>query len=74
MDESTRHCSLRELIDAAKNRLAIDGLWFLAVEEKYGLEAVIECDKVIRARFSVIEAREDYRAVQSPRERGSWHA
>jgi hypothetical protein len=44
MDKSTRHCSRRDLTDAAKNRLAIDGLRFLAVEEKYGLEAAIECD------------------------------
>ncbi len=27
----------QELIDAAKNWLAIDGLWFLAIEERYGL-------------------------------------
>ena len=43
--------------DAAKNWLAMDGLWFLAVEERFGLEMAIELDRAVWERFSPIEAR-----------------
>jgi hypothetical protein len=33
------------LEDAAKNWLAHDGLWFLAAEEKFGMEMAIELDR-----------------------------
>ncbi len=45
------------LEDAAKNWLAHDGLWFLAVEEKFGMETAIELDRKAWERFTVIEAR-----------------
>ncbi len=49
---------LRELLnDAAKNWLAHDGLWFRAVEEKYGIKAALELDKNSWQKFTVIEAR-----------------
>ncbi|RCK77653.1 MAG: hypothetical protein IGBAC_1962 [Ignavibacteriae bacterium] len=41
----------------AKNWLSHDGCWFLAVEEKYGLEIAIELDKKSWERFAVTEAR-----------------
>ncbi len=43
--------------DGAKNWLAMDGLWFLAVEERFGLEAAIALDRAVWERFSPIEAR-----------------
>jgi len=43
--------------DGAKNWLAMDGLWFLAVEERFGLEAAIALDERVWKRFSPIEAR-----------------
>ncbi|MBC7220071.1 hypothetical protein H5T55_01060 [Candidatus Bipolaricaulota bacterium] len=43
--------------DGAKNWLAMDGLWFLAVEDRFGLEAAIELDRAVWERFSPIEAR-----------------
>jgi len=46
----------KELTDAAKNWLAIDGLWFLAIEERYGLDTAIECDAAVWEQFSRIEA------------------
>jgi len=46
-----------ELADAAKNWLAMDGLWFLAVEKAYGLDAAMACDVKVWEEFSVIEAR-----------------
>jgi len=48
---------LELLADAAKNWLAHDGLWFLAVEEEYGLEAALELDRRAWEQFTVIEAR-----------------
>jgi hypothetical protein len=45
------------LRDAALNWLAHDGLWFRAVEERYGMEAAIELDKIAWASFTVIEAK-----------------
>jgi hypothetical protein len=44
------------LVDAAKNWLAMDGLWFLAVEEAYGLSAAMEIDRKVWQDFSRIEA------------------
>lgn len=41
----------------AKNWLAHDGCWFLAVEEKYGLETAMQLDKRAWERFSPVEAR-----------------
>jgi len=41
----------------AKNWLAHDGLWFLAVETRFGMDAAIELDTRAWNRFSVIEAR-----------------
>ena len=45
------------LIDAAKNWLAHDGLWFRAVEEKFGIETALELDKRAWEKFTVIEAK-----------------
>jgi hypothetical protein len=42
--------------DAAKNWLAHDGLWFLEVEKKFGLNAAMELDKETWAKFTVLEA------------------
>ena len=43
--------------DAAKNWLAHDGLWFLAVEAKYDMDVAIELDRIAWERFTVIEAK-----------------
>ncbi|MCS7282273.1 MAG: DUF6125 family protein [Anaerolineae bacterium] len=45
------------LEDAAKNWLAHDGLWFLAVERACGMEIAIQCDIQAWEQFSAIEAR-----------------
>lgn len=42
--------------DLAKNWLAHDGLWFLFVEQKYGMESAIDLDKKAWEKFTVIEA------------------
>jgi len=46
-----------ELTDAAKNWLAMDGLWFQAIGEAYGMEAALAADRKVWEQFSVIEAR-----------------
>lgn len=45
------------LQDAAKNWLAHDGLWFRAVEDKFGFEAALDLDKKAWETFTVIEAK-----------------
>jgi hypothetical protein len=40
----------------AKNWLAHDGCWFLAAEQKYGMEIAIELDTESWRQFTVIEA------------------
>jgi len=47
----------KKLIDFAKLWLAHDGLWFQAVEQKFGLKAAIELDKAAWSKFSPIEAK-----------------
>jgi len=55
--EMTREELLRALSDFARNWLAHDGCWFLAAEEKYGLETAIELDEGAWERFAAAEAR-----------------
>ncbi|MBM4464544.1 MAG: hypothetical protein FJ014_03070 [Chloroflexi bacterium] len=45
------------LENAARNWLAHDGLWFLAVEEAFGLEKAIELDAKAWEKFTAIEAK-----------------
>lgn len=45
------------LHDAALNWLAHDGLWFLAAEERFGMETAIELDTAAWEGFTVIEAK-----------------
>ncbi len=48
---------LNLLQDAAKNWLAHDGLWFRAVEDRFGFETAIDLDKKAWETFTVIEAK-----------------
>ena len=60
----------RELIDAAKNWLAIDGLWFLTIENRFGLEAAIDCDAEVWEQFSRIEANRIISRLKLPENGG----
>lgn len=53
----TREKLLELLKIYAKNWLAHDGCWFLAVEKKLGMEAAIEFDRDAWEQFTQIEAR-----------------
>jgi hypothetical protein len=50
----------------AKNWLAHDGSWFLAAEEKYGMEAVLDLDARSWGRFAVAEAKRIMKAFAIP--------
>ncbi len=56
-DELTREELEGMLHDAALNWLAHDGLWFLAVEDRFGMETAIELDGRAWEQFTVIEAK-----------------
>lgn len=56
-DELSREDLLRALRMFAANWLAHDGCWFLAAEEKHGMEEAIRLDERSWERFSVSEAR-----------------
>ena len=45
------------LTDAAKNWVAIDGLWFQAVEQAYGMDDALAMDSKVWEQFAVIEAQ-----------------
>ena len=45
------------LTDAAKNWIAMDGLWFQAVEQAYGMDAALALDREVWEQFAVIEAQ-----------------
>ncbi|MCL5737949.1 MAG: DUF6125 family protein [Bacteroidetes bacterium] len=55
-NELSRDELLKLLQMFAKNWLAHDGSWFLAVEEKYGMETAVELDAKSWERFAVAEA------------------
>ena len=57
LEQYTREELEGMLHDAALNWLAHDGLWFLAVEEKFDQETAIELDGVAWEAFTVIEAK-----------------
>lgn len=46
-----------ELTDAARNWLAIDGLWFQAIEQAYGMDRAVAMDCAVWQQFATIEAR-----------------
>ncbi len=50
----------------AKNWLAHDGSWFLALEEAYGMDTAIEMDTRSWERFSVAEAKRIMQAFDIP--------
>ena len=59
---------LLKLLDiCAKNWLAHDGCWFLAAEEKYGMEAAMALDGASWERFSPIEAQRIMEAFGIPK-------
>ena len=54
----------------AKNWLAHDGCWFLAIEEIYGMETAIKFDVKAWERFTVIEAQRIMETFHIPQNGG----
>ncbi len=57
LEAMTKEELIQVCLDDAKNWLAHDGLWFLAVEKDHGMDAAIEADRAAWEMFTVIEAR-----------------
>ena len=65
--ENLSRDELLKLVDThAKSWLAHDGCWFLAAEEKYGIDAAIALDTRAWELFSPSEARRIMKAFQIP--------
>jgi len=62
--------SRRGLLDAAKNWLAMDGLWFQAVEQVYGMDEALAIDRRVWSQFAVIEARRIKERLSLPEKGG----
>lgn len=58
------------LSDAAKLWLAHDGIWFLNVEKKFGIEKAIEIDRETWKDFTVIEAKRIMKRLSLPENGG----
>ncbi len=57
LHELSREDLINIIVDDAKNWLAHDGLWFQAVEKRYGMDVAIEVDTEAWRSFTVIEAK-----------------
>jgi hypothetical protein len=55
--DMTREELLELLGDASKNWLAHDGLWFRAVENRFGIETAMELDREAWEKFTILEAK-----------------
>ena len=58
------------LTDAAKNWVAMDGLWFQAVEQAYGMDAALAMDRRVWEQFAVIEAQRIKKRLALPKKGG----
>ncbi len=57
LQELSKEELIEIIVDDAKNWLAHDGLWFQAVDKKYGMETAIEIDRAAWESFTVVEAK-----------------
>jgi hypothetical protein len=57
LHELSKEELVKIIIDDAKNWLAHDGLWFQAIERRYGMEVAVDADLEAWRYFTVIEAK-----------------
>lgn len=57
LGELSREELIKIIVDDAKNWLAHDGVWFQAVEKRYGMDAAVAVDTEAWRSFTVIEAK-----------------
>lgn len=69
-DEMSREELLSALAMFAKNWLAHDGCWFLAAEERHGIETAMDLDGRAWERFAAAEARRLKEGFALPAEGG----
>jgi hypothetical protein len=69
MGQLLENCT-KELKDAAKNWIAMDGLWFQAVEQHYGMEAAVLLDQKVWKQYAVTEARRIKERLHLPEQGG----
>jgi hypothetical protein len=69
-DSMSRDELLRALEMFAKNWLAHDGCWFLAAEDRFGMEVAIELDTRSWERFAAAEARRITTTFNIPQQGG----
>jgi len=56
-EDLSREQLLEYARDLSKRWLAHDGLWFLAVEDEFGIETALELDRRAWEKFTVLEAK-----------------
>jgi hypothetical protein len=56
-EQTTQERTQLQLEELAKRWLAMDGLWFQAVEQKFGIDTAIELDTEVWRLFSPLEAK-----------------
>ena len=62
---------LLKLLDIySKNWLAMDGVWFQSVENKFGMDEAMEHDENVWRAFTVIEANRIKNFLQLPQNSG----
>jgi hypothetical protein len=69
-EDMDRDALLQTLRMFAANWLAHDGCWFLAAEERFGIDAAIHLDEQSWARFAAVEARRITTTFNLPAEGG----
>lgn len=69
--KNLKKAELLELLDIySKNWLAMDGVWFQSIEQKYGMEEAIKHDENAWRNFTVIEAGRIKNFLQLPERSG----
>jgi hypothetical protein len=72
LDELSREDLVTLVKIYARSWLAHDGCWFLAAEERHGLQEAIALDSAAWARFAPTEARRIMEAFRIPHGGGLW--
>lgn len=57
LEKLSREELIKIIVDDAKNWLAHDGVWFQAVEKRYGMDVAVAADTEAWQYFTVIEAK-----------------
>lgn len=70
VEDLSREQLLVFISDLSKRWLAHDGLWFQAAEQKFGMDAAIELDRMAWEKFTVIEAKRIMKILDLPEQGG----